>query len=127
MYNARYIIPALIIFVAMVTSPFWLNMNTEKYEYPKVVLPSGPGMEECIEDVEYMRANHMKLLNEWRDEALRNGNRIYVASDGKKWEISLQNTCMTCHANYEDFCQKCHDVNSVDPYCWSCHIKPQGN
>ena len=34
------------------------------------------------------------VLNEWRDEALRNENRTYVASNGKKWTISLQNTCM---------------------------------
>ncbi len=127
MYNGKYIIPALVIFVIAMSSPFWLNFGSDKYEYPKVALPEGPGMEECIEDVEYMRANHMRLLNEWRDEALREGNRVYVASNGKKWDISLQNTCMECHSNYDDFCAKCHDQNNVDPYCWSCHIEPQGN
>lgn len=118
MYNAKYIIPALILFVLAVTSPFWLNCGQEKYEYPKVALPQGEGMEECIEDVAYMRANHMKLLIEWRDQALREGNTVYVATNGKKWDISLQNTCMACHANYTEFCEKCHTQNSVDPYCW---------
>ncbi len=127
MYNSKYVISGLIVFVVLVTAPFWLNLTTKNYVYPEVTLPQGEGMEACIEDVEYMRANHMLLLNEWRDEALRNGNRVYVASNGKKWNISLQNTCMTCHANYDDFCLKCHDQNAVQPYCWSCHVKPQGN
>ena len=46
---------------------------------------------------------------------------------GKKWTISLQNTCLKCHSNYEEFCDKCHVSNSVDPYCWTCHILPKGN
>ena len=50
----------------------------------------------------------MQLLNEWRDEALRKENRIYVASNGKKWTISLQNTCLKCHNDYKGFCEKCH-------------------
>ncbi len=125
MYNSKYIIPALVLFVVAVTAPFWLNIGTPTYEYPKVALPQGEGMEECIEDVAFMRSEHMALLNEWRDEALRDGNRVYISSKGKKWDISLQNTCMECHTNYEDFCKKCHDTNSVDPYCWSCHIEPQ--
>ncbi len=127
MYNSKYVITAIILFVVVITAPFWINFGSDKYEYPKVSLPQGPGMEECIEDVQFMRSEHMALLNEWRDEALREGNRVYVSSTGKKWEISLQNTCMECHANYDDFCKKCHDTNSVDPYCWSCHIQPQGN
>ena len=60
-----------------------------------------------------------------RDEALRKENRVYVsAKDGKKWVISLQNTCLKCHNNYKEFCEKCHVANSVYPYCWTCHIIP---
>lgn len=80
-----------------------------------------------MEPVEFMRAEHMYLLNEWRDQALRYENRTYVSSTGKKWTISLQNTCLKCHSNYEEFCDKCHVSNSVDPYCWTCHILPKGN
>ena len=58
---------------------------------------------------------------------LRNEKRVYVASDGRKWETSLQNTCMACHGDKEAFCDKCHDTNSVNPYCWDCHVIPQGN
>ena len=53
--------------------------------------------------------------------------KTYVASDGKKWQTSLQNTCMACHANKAEFCDKCHNANSVSPYCWDCHVEPQGN
>ena len=126
MYNARYVILGIIIFVVFFTSPFWMGMfgNEGEYKRPAVTLPENE--KKCIEDVEYMRAEHMQLLNNWRDEALRNEHRTYVAKDGKKWEISLQNTCMKCHADYDDFCKKCHDSNSVYPYCWDCHIKPEG-
>ena len=74
-----------------------------------------------------MRAEHMYLLNEWRDQALRYENRTYVSSTGKKWTISLLNTCLKCHSNYEEFCDKCHVSNIGDPYCWTCHILPKGN
>ena len=127
MYNVKYIIPGLIIFVGIITMPIWLNLFSPKYTYPEVSLPGGPGMEECVEPAEWMRANHMSLLIDWRDKALREEKRVYVSSVGKNWEISLQNTCMKCHANKTDFCDKCHDTNSVAPYCWDCHIIPQGN
>lgn len=127
MYNAKYIIPGLLAFIAIITLPVWLNIATPKYVYPEVQLPSGPGKEQCVEPGEWMRANHMGLLIDWRDKALREEKRVYVASDGKTWETSLQNTCMACHSNKVEFCDKCHNTNSVSPYCWDCHIIPQGN
>lgn len=127
MYNSKYIIPGLVLFVVIFTLPFWINLCSPRYVYPEVVLPQGEGMETCVEPTEWMRANHMSLLLTWRDEALRNERRVYVASDGRQWDISLQNTCMACHSNKVEFCDKCHDQNSVSPYCWDCHILPQGN
>ena len=133
MYNAKFVIPGIIVFAGLFTALFWINMLSSSHEEVKVVLPTEPvtffGEErtECIEPREWMAANHMELLIEWRDQALREGKRIYVASDGKKWETSLQNTCMACHSNKADFCDKCHNANSVNPYCWDCHVIPQGN
>ena len=133
MYNSKFVIPCIIVFAGLFTAPFWINMLSSSHEEVKVVLPTEPvtffGEErtECIEPREWMAANHMELLIEWRDQALREGKRIYVASDGKKWETSLQNTCMACHSNKADFCDKCHNANSVNPYCWDCHVIPQGN
>ena len=122
MYNARYIIPGIIVFVIVFTVPFWINIGSPDYKRPALELPAGEV--DCIEPVEFMRAEHMTLLNEWRDAALRDGNRLYTATDGRVWDINLQNTCMSCHTDKANFCDTCHDSNSVDPYCWDCHIEP---
>ena len=37
------------------------------------------------------------------------------------------NTCLKCHNDYEQFCDKCHKTNNVEPYCWSCHVLPKGS
>ena len=84
MYNAKYIIPGVLIAVAAFTSPFWLNLGGKTYVYPEVALPTGEGKDKCIESKEWMRAEHMALLNTWRDEAIREGKREYVATDGRK-------------------------------------------
>lgn len=122
MYNSRIVLAGIIVFVVLFSSPFWAGYFGQSYKSTGIVAPEEKS---CIEDVDFMRAQHMRLLNEWRDEALRKENRVYVsAKDGKKWAISLQNTCMKCHTNYKDFCAKCHVANSVYPYCWTCHIIP---
>lgn len=123
MYNAKIIIAGMIIFVIIFASPFWLGWIGPDYTKTGVVFP--PGETSCIENTEFMRANHMRLLDEWRDKALRKEDREYVSAlNGKRWLISLQNTCMKCHKNYSEFCEKCHIPNSVYPYCWTCHIIP---
>ena len=136
MYNAKYIIPGLVVFVGIFTLPIWLNLGTPKYVYPEVAKPQGEVVlngvsvnagESCVEPLEWMRANHMTLLLNWRDQALREEKRVYIASNGKQWETSLQNTCMACHADKVGFCDECHNQNSVNPYCWDCHVIPQGN
>lgn len=129
MYNSKYVITGIILFVVLFTSPVWLNIFSAKYDYPELAKPVGKNGEalECVEPVEWMRANHMELLIEWRDQALRQEKRVYVASTGKEYETSLQKTCLACHTDYDNFCKKCHDQNAVEPYCWDCHIQPQGN
>ncbi len=126
MYNGKYIIPGLVIFVGLIAFPFLYNVFTgESYATPKVALPKD--QKECIEKAEYMRAEHMQILDMWRDKVVREQERVYTASNGKKWDISLQNTCMKCHTNKAEFCDKCHDTTSVSPYCWTCHLEPKGN
>jgi len=74
-----------------------------------------------------MRASHMDLLNQWRDDVVRVGNRDYKSTlTGKTFDMSLSRTCMDCHSNKADFCDRCHDFLSVDPYCWDCHVEPKG-
>lgn len=123
MYNKGTIIPGLIIFVLFVTFPIWFN-GLKAGTLPKPELPPG-GEKKCVESVEYMRANHMQLLNDWRDNVLRDGNRTVVTVEGKDYRKGLQQACMQCHSNKEKFCDSCHTYAAVKPYCWDCHLSPK--
>ncbi len=123
MYNKGLIISGLAIFVLLVTFPFWFNAFSDS-TMPEVELPPG-GEKHCIYPAEKMREEHMVILNEWRDDVLRNGNRTTVEVDGKVYQKGLQLACMECHTNKATFCDRCHTYASVKPYCWDCHLTPQ--
>lgn len=124
MYDGGKVILGIIAFVLLFTSPVWYNMATGRaVEPPELVLPEKA--EKCIEPAEYMRTNHMQLLNRWRDSVVRRNNRIYVATDGQEYLMSLTETCLDCHAGRRNFCLKCHDYEAVTPTCWDCHIVPE--
>jgi len=123
MYNKRTIIPGLAIFVLFVTFPLWFNAFSTASTVPKPELPPG-GEKQCVASATEMRASHMALLNEWRDDVLRDGGRVAVTVDGKEYRKGLQMACMQCHSNKEKFCDSCHDYVSVTPYCWDCHLTP---
>ncbi len=123
MYNKGTIIPGLIVFVLFVTFPIWFSMFTTAGELPKPELPPG-GEKHCVASAEYMRANHMQLLNEWRDNVLRDADREILEIDGVKYPKGLQMACMKCHSQKEKFCDSCHTYAAVDPYCWDCHLTP---
>lgn len=130
MYNGGKIIAGLIIFVALVTFPFYNNFGTVNVKpEPKIDTPEIQKMEKkhCIEPKAVMKGEHMQILNNWRDSVVRDGNRVYIASDGTHYTMSLQNTCMKCHSNKKEFCDKCHNYMAVTPYCWDCHIAPKEN
>jgi hypothetical protein len=122
MYNAGKIILGLLLFVGLVTFPFWYNAGRAAVP-PELVLPEKE--KECVEPAQFMRAKHMELIDQWRNEVVRKGNRIYVGFNGKKYDMSLQNTCMGCHKEKEKFCDRCHNYVAVTPNCWSCHIEPK--
>ena len=125
MYDAGKIIVGLIIFVGLFTSPIWYDIASgEASNKPNIVLPVNEDMKECVAGTEYMRASHMDLLNEWRDEVVREGKRIYTSPTGKEFEMSLTKTCTNCHYNKTEFCDQCHDYLGVTPYCWDCHVEP---
>ena len=69
-----------------------------------------------------MTTQHMQLLDVWRDSVVRDGNRLYINAEGKSYNMSLSNTCLDCHSNTTEFCDRCHNYASVTPYCWDCHI-----
>jgi len=123
MYNKMTIIPGLAIFVVIVTFPLWFNAFSTASPVPKPELPPG-GEKQCVKSAAEMRASHMILLNEWRDDVLRDGHRVAVTVDGKEYRKGLQMACMSCHTNKEKFCDSCHEYSSVKPYCWDCHLTP---
>ncbi len=68
MYNSKYVIIGIVVFVVLATAPFWVSSFSSvegEYKRPDIALPKNE--KECIEPVEYMRAEHMQLLNDWRD------------------------------------------------------------
>lgn len=124
----RWIILAgLLVFLALMTYPVWFNLLWGRVRYtPEVVVTTRgvPGKDQCVMPSDYMRARHMDLLNQWRDEAVREGSRVFVAADGRKFNKSLSHTCLDCHSNKSDFCDRCHNYLAVNPYCWQCHLDP---
>ncbi len=123
MYNKRFIIPGLAVFVLIVTFPLWFNAFSKASAVPKPELPPG-GEKQCVAPIPEMRASHMVMLNQWRDEVLRNGDRVAVTVNGKEYRKGLQLACMKCHSNKEKFCDSCHAYTSVTPNCWDCHLTP---
>lgn len=121
MYNKGTIIAGLAVFVALVTFPIWFNA-LDAGPMPELELPPGG---ECVLPVNEMKASHMQLLNEWRDDVLRDADRVMVTVDGKEYRKGLQLTCMQCHTSKEKFCDKCHEYASVKPTCWGCHLTPE--
>ncbi len=124
--NDRWkIIIGIIIFILIVTIPFNYSIifSTDSSGAPDLEIFPQAG-EECVRSKDYMRPYHMNLLDQWRDSVVREGDRFTEGPMGNRIEKSLTNTCLDCHANKENFCDRCHDYMSVDPYCWDCHITP---
>jgi len=123
MYGKQRIIPALILFVGVMTYPIW-SSSSDAAKAPKPEKPKD--YKECVAPAQFMRTTHMKLLNDWRDDILREGgSRTGHTADGTEFVRSLQNGCMKCHSNKKKFCDVCHTYTSVKPYCWDCHLQPK--
>lgn len=124
MYDAGKIFLGLIIFLGLLSFPVWYNtaQGTTAPNMPELEMPAGE--KQCVESVEYMRAEHMTLLYDWRESVVRENHRKYTASDGKIHTKSLSRNCMSCHV-YETFCNRCHSYTGISvPYCWDCHVDP---
>ncbi len=126
LYNGRYVLPALGAFLVVVTFPFWRSATARSAGFQS---PPNPKGERCIEPKSFMRAQHMRLLERWRDEVVREDSRVYVASDGHKWEKALK-TCVTCHGHTDAqgksttaaaACNECHNYVTAKLDCWNCH------
>jgi len=130
MNDTPKIITGLALFVVLITSPVWINLagSREAAKLDVVYATKDiPGREKCVRETPYMTEQHMNLLNQWRDQAVRKNQRVDIAPDGRKFNKSLTHTCMDCHSNKTEFCDRCHDYFKVSPYCWDCHTVPDSS
>ena len=122
MNDKKWIIGGLVIFLILLTFPLWFNLG-KKAPAPELILTEkAKAAKTCVRSTAYMKAEHMQLLDDWRLAVVRDAKRIYVNSEGKAFNMSLSNTCLDCHSNKAEFCDRCHNYASVIPYCWDCHI-----
>ena len=97
---------------------------------PRPDIPDAIKGEQCVEDTDFMRRNHMDLLLHQRDETVHKGIRT------KKHSLK---ECFTCHvvkdkdnkpltvSSPKHFCRECHDYAAVSIDCFQCHTSIPGN
>ena len=128
MDDKNKIVIGLIIFVAIVTFPFWYNLGKASSAPEPKLSEKAKAAKECVMPKKDMKQEHMQILDLWRDTVVRDANRMYKSGSGKIFRMSLstgEESCMGCHESKTDFCDKCHNYASVAPYCWDCHIAPK--
>ena len=136
MSDKPIIVAGLAVFIVVVTFPVWYTLGfSEDPSPPNLEIPQG----KCVKDAEWMRANHMNLLKEWRNDMVREADKSQIEINGEKYEKSLTKGCMICHVNRQTFCYECHKyTNAVQLLplrgsettqrgirCWNCHIEPR--
>ena len=105
----------------------WMGLSPVHADASKPVIDKAAKGQQCVEDTEYMRRNHMKVLDHHRDKTVIEGIRT------KKHSLK---ECINCHASEktgsvakakDDFCVSCHTYAAVKIDCFECHsTKPQG-
>jgi len=128
MNDKAKIAAGLAVFLGIVLLPVWYNLASGKAGgAPEIIVKTRnmPGKNQCVMAADYMRASHMTLLNDWRETVVRTGDRRFVSSDGRHFQRSLTNTCLDCHSNKQEFCDRCHDYAASQPDCWNCHVAPR--
>jgi hypothetical protein len=123
MRDRPLILGALALLLALLTWPAWRGLASGPTAPPALARPIGATR--CVAPTEFMRASHMKLLEQWRDRVVRDGVRTYRDGDGQLVTMSLSGTCLrTCHTDKTKFCDRCHTYAGVAPTCWNCHVAP---
>ena len=124
MHDAGKVLAGLVVFLAIATSPMWyFAVSGAEVKAPELSIASES--QQCLAPTPYMRAFHMDMLNDWRDQAVRTSDTTYVGLDGKPYEMNLAGTCLgACHSNKGEFCDSCHEYVGAEPYCWDCHNAP---
>ena len=119
------IILGLLIFFAAFTFPFWYNHLAASSPPEAKLSAKAKEAKQCVAEKDIMRTEHMKILNDWRNTVVREGKTVYTSANGKEYVASLSNTCIDCHTDKAEFCDKCHTYTSTTPYCWDCHTYPE--
>lgn len=123
MNDTPKIFAGLAVAVVGLTFPLWYTLAAGRpAETPQLELPANESS--CVRSKEYMRAHHMEILNQWRDEVVRQGDTSPVEVAGKQIPKSLTRGCMSCHTSRENFCARCHNYADVQLTCWQCHVDP---
>ena len=98
-------------------------------DVPMPGIPDAIKGEQCVEDTDFMRKNHMELLLHQRDKTMYKGIRT------KKHSLK---ECFTCHVvkdkdnkpltvnSPKHFCRECHDYAAVSIDCFQCHTSIPG-
>ncbi len=125
MYNAGKILPGLSVFLALATYPIWHNLASgQEVRAPQIEKPTQATR--CVLPTRDMRRDHMRLLVDWREQVVRDGERVHLTPDGRRFRKSLTGTCLDCHQNKAASCDRCHEYLHVSPHCWDCHLDPKG-
>ena len=118
------ILAGLFVFLVLITWPIWWDSAAKvTSKGPEPVLPAKE--KTCVAPTEYMKTSHMKLLIDWREQVVRDGIRSYTAFNGKTYKMCLTGTCLGCHTDKAQFCDRCHNYAAVNVVCWDCHIDPK--
>lgn len=113
-------------FSSLVLTAVLLCSTAVHAEDGRVPLPvhSKPKGDQCVEDTQLMRRNHMDLLQHQRDETMHQGIRTT--------RHSLKE-CINCHVtpgpdnkpvridSRDHFCNSCHSYAGVKIDCFQCH------
>ncbi len=92
MYDGWKIVLGLIIGLGLFLSPLVYNLGGET-KAPEPELTAKAKKEGvCVAPKPYMTAWHMQLLDTWRQEVVRDGDRFYNSNPDLWWNYSLDNT-----------------------------------
>ena len=94
MYDSGKIITGLVIFFILLLFPVWYQVGKASNIPDPQLTETAKKAGKCVEEKEFMKTQHMKMLDQWRNEVVRDGERYYTSTEGKMYNKSLQVTCL---------------------------------
>jgi hypothetical protein len=125
MQDGGRIVGGVILSLLFGAGPAWISSVRAAGPRPQLSAPVSESR--CISPAYRMRLEHPALLAEWRQQAVRGGERFHQTEDGRMVRISLNGTCLGCHGSAAGFCERCHQDVGVSITCWGCHSTLPGS